>query len=85
MAAAQQTCGDTQEIISKSSLKIKFFPTTGRDLACDVSQVTAVVPVSFRQQICILIYPQHRPPRHQGQQAADFGEVRVEEDGISDC
>ncbi len=53
MAAAQRTCVDTQEIISKSSLKIKFFPTTGKDLACDVSQVTArpVVPVSFRQQI----------------------------------
>jgi cleavage and polyadenylation specificity factor subunit 1 len=53
MAAAQRTCGDTQEIISKSSLKIKFFPTTGKDLACDVSQVAArpVVPVSFRQQI----------------------------------
>jgi hypothetical protein len=53
MAAAQWTCEDTQEIISKSSLKIKFFPTTGKDLACDVSQVTArpVVPVSFRKQV----------------------------------
>jgi hypothetical protein len=53
MAAAHRTCGDTQEIISKSSLKIKIFPTTGKDLACYVSQVTArpVVPVSFRQQI----------------------------------
>jgi hypothetical protein len=53
MAAVQRT--DTQEIISKckSSLKIKFFPTTGKGLACDVSQVTArpVVPVSFRQQV----------------------------------
>ena len=30
MAAAQWTCEDTQEIISKSSLKIKFFPLQGR-------------------------------------------------------
>jgi len=53
IAAAQRTCGDTQEVISKSFLKIKFFPMTGKDLACDVSQVTArpVVPVSFRQQV----------------------------------
>ncbi len=53
-----------------------------------MSQVTArpVVPVSFRQQIFSSIHNIAHPGirASKAEQAADFGEVRVEEDGITD-
>jgi hypothetical protein len=64
-------------------LKIKFFPTTGKELACDVSQVTG--GSGQLQAAGVLFYPQHGPSGHQGQQAANLSKICVEKDDPRDC